>query len=67
MSSVLVIKKCPLCGRRYQRVFPTEGYNAWENGTLIQEALSNETADAREFLITGICPECFDSMEVEDD
>lgn len=67
MSSVLITKKCPFCRRAYQRTFPTDGYRAWENGALIQDALPNETADAREFLITGICPECWDSMEVEDD
>lgn len=67
MSSVLIVKRCPLCRRSFQRVFPTDGYRAWENGALIQDALPNESADAREFLITGICPECFDSLGDEDD
>lgn len=67
MSSVLITKTCPYCERRYQRTFPTDGYYAWKNGALVQEAFPNETADAREFLMTGICPECFDSMGGDDD
>lgn len=62
MSSVLIIKTCPFCERRYRRAFPTDGYYAWKKGALVQDAFPNEPADALEFLITGICPECFDSM-----
>lgn len=67
MSSVLITKSCPFCERRYQRAFPTDGYYAWKNGALVQDAFPNEPVDAREFLITGICPECFDSMGGDED
>lgn len=67
MSSILIVKKCPICERRFQRFYPLEGYTAWENGALIQDALPNETPDAREFLLTGICPECWDSEAEEED
>ena len=30
---------------------------AWENGTLIQHAMPNVSADHREFIMTGITPE----------
>jgi hypothetical protein len=33
-----------------------EQYGAWQDGTLIQEAMPNLTPDEREFLITGITP-----------
>lgn len=67
MSLILIRKQCPFCKRTYQRAFPSNGYIEYANGALVQDAFPNETAEAREFLITGICPECFDSMEVEDD
>lgn len=67
MSSVLITKTCPFCERNYQRAFNFDGYCAWKNGALVQDAFPNETADAREFLITGICPECFDSMGGDED
>ena len=39
-----------------------EQLRAWENGTLIQEAMPNLTADEREFLITGLLPGEFERI-----
>lgn len=39
-----------------------EQLQAWENGTLIQEAMPNLTEDEREFLITGLLPGEFERM-----
>ena len=39
-----------------------EQLQAWENGTLIQDAMPNLTADEREFLITGLLPGEFERM-----
>ena len=36
--------------------------DAWQNGTLIQDAMPYLSADDREILISGICGECFDNM-----
>lgn len=66
MSSILIAKECPVCERWFQHSYPVEGYTAWKNGALIQDALPNETPDSREFLLTGICPECWDK-EVEEE
>ena len=40
----------------------TDAYESWINGTLIQDAFPELTVDQREFLITGICPECQDEL-----
>jgi len=34
----------------------------WHNGTLIQNAMPNLSADDREFIMTGITPEEWDAM-----
>jgi hypothetical protein len=34
-----------------------EQYQAWQSGTLVQDAFPNLTADEREFLLTGITQE----------
>jgi hypothetical protein len=41
----------------------------WENGTLIQNAMPNLSADEREFLMTGITADEWDNLfpEPEDD
>ena len=38
-----------------------EQYLAWLDGTLIQDAMPNISADEREFIMTGITPEEWDS------
>ena len=39
----------------------------WNNGTLIQEAMPNLSADEREFIKTGITAEEWNMLEFEDD
>ena len=39
-----------------------EQYYAWMNGTLIQHAMPQLSADHREFLMTGIMPDSWDAM-----
>jgi hypothetical protein len=39
-----------------------EQLQAWETGTLIQDAMPNLTSDEREFLITGLLPGEFERM-----
>ena len=38
-----------------------EQLSSWENGTLIQNAMPNLSADEREFIMTGITSEEWDS------
>ena len=63
MASVLITKACPFCKRRYQNVFDADAYRKWEHGMTVQDAFPDRSADDREFLITGICPECWDKMD----
>lgn len=48
-----------------------EQLSAWENGTLIQNAMPHLSADEREFIMTGITPQewedAFGGSEDEDD
>ena len=36
--------------------------DAWQAGTLIQDAMPNISADEREFIMTGITPEEWDEL-----
>lgn len=58
---------CVVCGKPYSVEVDEEGWNAWRNGELIQNALPDMTAGDREFLISQICPTCFDDLFKEDD
>ena len=65
-----IITKCPWCGEEHEVEVPFEGYLAWKHGELIQVAMPQLSADEREMLISGVCPECWKkafSYEEEDD
>lgn len=58
-KNVTVIEKtCPFCGEWYMGSFPTDGYTKWMGGELIQKAMPTVSATSREWLISGMCPEC---------
>ena len=44
-----------------------EQLSSWENGTLIQDAMPNLSADEREFIKTGITPSEWDEAFGEED
>ncbi len=66
-----IITKCPFC-RKESPVHLTREqglrYGDYRAGKgHIQDLLPDLSADDRERLITGICPECFASLGEEDD
>jgi len=59
---MLIRKKCLSCDVAQVISVDTEGYDAWREGALIQNAFPYLTADEREMLMSGICGKCFDKM-----
>lgn len=58
-KNVTVIEKaCPFCGAKCMCGYPTDGYEKWIGGELIQKAMPTVPSESREFLISGMCPEC---------
>lgn len=53
---MLITRKSPFTGKTHTQEIPiTQGQlDSWRNGTLIQNAMPNLSADEREFLMTGI-------------
>lgn len=51
---------CPFCGKVNVIVVDEYDYLAWENGALAQDVFSYLSADEREMLISGICPQCWE-------
>lgn len=52
---------CPFCGETHIVVVDTIDYIAWENGNVLaQNAFPYLSADEREMLISGICPQCWE-------
>lgn len=46
----------------HRMVVPLEGYYHWQGGELIQSALPDLPADRREQLMSGICPNGWDTL-----
>lgn len=66
-----IITKCPICRKEHPVHLTREQglrYGAYRAGYgHIQDLLPDLSADDRERLITGICPECFVSLGEKDD
>ena len=56
---MLITRKSLISGNINSMSLPIteEQYNAWEQGTLVQDAMPHLTPDEREFVMTGITPE----------
>jgi len=50
---------CPRCGKPSLLTLDERAVDAWEAGTLIQDAFPNKTAAEREQIKTGFHPECW--------
>ena len=55
---MLITRKSLISGNINTMSLPIteEQYNAWEQGTLVQDAMPHLSPDEREFVMTGITP-----------
>lgn len=66
-EQIVVAQACPFCGQQYEGCFDTPAFDAWQNGALIQDVMPDVPATSREWLISGICPDCQDSIFGEEE
>ena len=60
-------KECPHCHKLQTIDVDDNQYNDWLAGKNIQRAFPDLSADQREILMSGICPECWEDIFGEDD
>ena len=58
---------CPICHNPSIIQVPDHEYMEWQLGAYIQDAMPSLTADEREQLLTGICPDCWADSFGEDE
>jgi len=58
---------CGICEQRAVVMMTEEQYNRYNSGALMQDALPELSADVREMLITGTCPECWAKVFSEEE
>ena len=59
---ITVTTRCPFCGKAHDVEVNEIDYLNWQDGELIQNAMPYLSAQEREYLITGICADCWESM-----
>ena len=67
MASMSITRRSPRTGKLNTRIIncSPRQYQAWQNGTCIQDAMPNVSADDREFILTGFTPEDWRIMFVD--
>ena len=65
---ITITRRCPFCGKHYERSFLKSkldaGLKLRDNGYKIQDAFPEPdfTDSDREFLLSGICDDCWEKM-----
>jgi hypothetical protein len=55
-------KQCPRCGQTNTLEVKTLGFEMWQKGSFIQDALPELTPSQREILQTGIDAKCWEEI-----
>lgn len=62
VDPVTISRNCPGCEKQLTVVVEAHDLLAWRNGEKIQRAFPYLSADEREILLSGYCPECWDRV-----
>lgn len=63
----IIITTCPFCGCINEVAVNEDDYWDWQDGALVQDAFPYLSADEREMLISGICPDCWERTFGDDE
>jgi len=62
IGEVTICIVCPFCGKEHRVTVPEEGWDKYRFGALAQIAFPNLSATEREQIISGMCPDCQESV-----
>jgi hypothetical protein len=68
-ETMMVSTTCVFCGKEHLTEVDTLKYYRWKIGESIQNVWPEMTADDRELLVSGTCPQCWEDhmKDPEDD
>lgn len=67
MSLFVFAGRCIQCRKLKKITMESKAHKRWVEGAYIQDVAPNMPAGDREFLISGICSDCFDAMWEDED
>lgn len=53
---------CVSCSNKVKIIMPAKAYNDWKDGKRLQDVWPESTIDEREWLISALCPTCWNEM-----
>ena len=56
------VRFCPVCKKRQSVMVNIKDYIRWERGELTQRCFPYLSAEEREIIISGVCPDCWENM-----
>lgn len=59
-------RQCAICWERDTLSLPSDGFNRWRKGELVQDAFPDLSVDVREQLISGTHPACWGELMGEE-
>ena len=62
MTTAKVHRECCVCNKNHIIIIDEEKYWRWRGGELIQNVFPEYSADEREKLISGTCPDCWKKL-----
>lgn len=60
--NMTIMVRCIRCRKDKKVVVPEDGYDLWQRGEYIQNAMPTVSASDRELLLSGCCGECYDKL-----
>ena len=66
-KEVCIVTRCPFCGHANEVEVNEADYWDWQDGELAQNAFPYLSAEEREMLISGICPDCWNKTFGEEE
>lgn len=66
-EKIIYIHPCVNCQKNHMIEIPFSGFQKYKRGACVQDAFPDVDLNTREFLVSGICPNCMETIFSEDE
>lgn len=66
-EKIIYIHPCVNCQKNHMIEIPFSGFQKYKRGACVQDAFPDVDLNTREFLVSGICPNCIETLFSEDE
>lgn len=66
-EKIIYIHPCVMCQKNHMIEIPFSGFQKYKRGACVKDAFPDVDLNTREFLVSGICPNCSETLFSEDE